>query len=575
MNAAKRKRAAILTRVSTEDQAAEGKTSLEEQVTACTEFIDSRGWDFTGEVYQDVMSGTTPIRNRPALVRALNAADAGEFDVLVVLNLSRLSRKLAISASIADTLSESGVGVASAQESMIDTSTPSGRFVFQQFCAIAELDRESILLKTVAGQRALAKRGILPGGEPPYGYRREGLKREARIVPNEAEREILRLGYEQLVKRRRNAYQLAEWLNDSGFRPRRAARWTAETVRGIWRNETLTTGKTMWGLPRTSEAGGQRNHKAKVDRNGRPVYGEPLEIDLGSPVFTAAQHRAIVRALERRTTGTVPNAPESRLLTGRVFTSEGHAMHGVNLPREVWQGAYRCGNRRQSAGDNRCSCPQLRALPMEELVWAEVSRVLSDPARLEAAARAYLALPDEGSDAESDQRAMDGVRADVERFERGIAKAERGMLLADTAEDERRQAVVVTDLKRELEAARARLAGYEALVSSEAARGQALRDVAALAERARGRLQTLSDAERAEVVRILQVSVVCSGPVVAGMPESVAISGIIDPRMWVHESDTSPSQARPTRAYRDVDAPAQSAGGVGGWRPSRSRGCSS
>lgn len=210
---------------------------------------------------------------------------------------------------------------------------------------------------------------------------------------------------------------------------------------------------------------------------------------------------------------------------------------------------------------------------MEELVWAEVSRVLSDPARLEAAARAYLALPDEGSDAESDRRAMDGVRADVERFERGIAKAERGMLLADTPEDERRQVAVVTDLKRELEGARARLAGYEALVSSEVARGQALRDVAALAERARGRLQTLSAAERAEVVRILQVSVVCSGPVVAGMPESVAISGIIDPRMWVHESDTSPSQARPTPTYRDVDAPGQSAGGVGGWRPSRSRVC--
>lgn len=573
MTAPKRKRAAILTRVSTEDQAAEGKTSLEEQVRTCTEFIDSRGWDFTGEVYEDVMSGTTPIKQRPALLRALGDADSGVYDVLVVLNLSRLSRKLAISASVADALAESGVGVASAQESMIDTSTPSGRFVFQQFCAIAELDRESILIKTVAGQRALARQNRLPGGEPPYGYRREGLKRDSRVVPDEAERAILRLGYEQLVKRRKNAYQLADWLNDGGHKPRKADRWSSEVVRNIWRNPSLATGKVMWGLPKTSEAGSQRRHKAKVDRNGNPVYGEPVEIDLGNPVFTAAEHRALVRALERRTTGTVANPAVSRLLTGRVFTHEGHAMYGVNLPREAWQGAYRCTTRRQSAGANRCSCPQLRALPMEELVWAEVVRLLSDPARLEAAARVYLALPDEDGDGEADQQAMDGVRAEVERFERGLAKAERGALLADTADDERRHQALVADLKRELAAARERLVGYEALVSSVEARGQALRDVAALAEQARGRLHTMTDAERVEVVRILQVSVVCSGPVEAGMPESVAISGVVDPRMWGTDSGTSRSSAGPTPDYSPSGA--QSAPGVAPWRPSRSRGCSS
>ncbi|MEJ1092180.1 recombinase family protein [Microbacterium istanbulense] len=560
MNAAERKRAAILTRVSTEDQAAEGKTSLEDQVRTCTEFIDSRGWDFTGEVYEDVMSGTTPIKQRPALLRALRDAEAGSYDVLVVLNLSRLSRKLAISASVADALADSGVGVASAQESMIDTSTPSGRFVFQQFCAIAELDRESILIKTVAGQRALARQNRLPGGEPPYGYRREGSKRDSQVVPDEAEREVLRLGYDLLVKRRMNAYQVTDWLNDAGIKPRKAERWNAEVVRHMWRNPTHATGKVMWGLPKTSGAGGQRRHKAKVDRQGNPVYGEPLEIDLGNPVFTAAEHRAIVRALERRANGPAANPAVSRLLTGRVFTHEGHAMYGVNLPREAWKGAYRCGTRRQSAGANRCSCPQLRALPMEELVWAEVTRLLSDPARLEAAARAYLALPDEGGDGEADQRAMDGVRAEVERYERGLVKAERGVLLADTPEDERRQAELVADLKRELTAAQERLAGYEALVSSAEARGQALRDVAALAERARGRLHTLTDAERAEVVRILQVSVVCSGPVVAGMPESVAISGVVDPRMWGTDSGTRGSDAGPTLDYSPSDA--QSAPGV-------------
>ncbi|UNK71740.1 recombinase family protein [Microbacterium sp. H1-D42] len=564
-------RAAVLTRVSTDEQAGEGSTSLEDQARLGVEFIESKGWEFTGEVYQDVMSGTLPVRSRPELRRAIQDAARGEFDVLVVLNLSRLSRKLRVSAEVADDLAEVGVGIASVQESMIDTSTPSGRFVFAQFCAIAELDRESILIKTVAGQRALARQNRLPGGEPPYGYRRVGSKRDSRVVVDEAEREVLRLGYDLLVKRRKNAYQVAEHFNDAGIKPRKADRWSAEVVRHMWRNPAHSTGKVIWGLPKTSGAGGQRRHKAKVDRQGNPVYGAPVEIDLGNPVFTAAEHRALIRALERRSTGTVANPAVSRLLTGRVFTHEGHAMYGVNLPREAWQGAYRCATRRQSAGANRCSCPQLRALPIEELVWAEVVRILSDPARLEAAARAYLALPEEGGDAEADRRALDGVRAEIERFERGLAKAERGVLLADSDEDERRQAALVADLKRELSAARERLVGYEALVSSEEARNQALSDVAALADRARGRLHTLADAERAEVVRILQVSVVCSGPVVAGMPESVAISGVIDPRMWGTDSGTSGSSASPTPA--DSPSGAQSAPGVAPWPRWPSPGC--
>jgi len=563
VNNTKRQRASIYTRVSTDEQAGEGSTSLGEQVRLCQEYIDSRGWDFTGTVYEDAgVSGTIPARQRPGLRTALRDAADSEFDVLIVLNLSRLARKLRISAGVADDLNEVGVGIASAQEAMIDTSTYAGRFVFQQFCAIAELDRESILAKTAGAQRAIARSGRLPGGAPPYGYRREGRGRDSRVVPDAAERATVTLMYDLLVKKRRNAEQVAAHLNDAGIAPRHAERWDASSVRSIGRNPTLGTGLVIWGGVNRSQTGGRRAHKARLNHDGTPKYGEPVTIDLGDPVLTVAQHRSLVRALERRSTGGTAHAPVSRVLTGRVFSAEGHAMYGVNLPREAWEGAYRCSKRRVSQGADRCTCDQLRARPLEDTVWEAVAGLLGDPDRLMAMARSYLALPDE-PDAEADTAALSGVQVEIEKLERALSRAERGVLMADSDEDERRQAAVVAGLRSELGAARDRFAGYQALLASAESRGQALRDVAALAERARVNLGRFSLDQRAEVLRILRVSVVVSGPVRKGEPDSLLVSGIVDPRLGF---GSEASSAGATAA----DSQPQSAPGVAGCGPWRS-----
>ena len=97
------------------------------------------------------------------------------------------------------------------------------------------------------------------------------------------------------------------------------------------------------------------------------------------------------------------------------------------------------------------------------------------------------------------------------------------------------------------------MGGYGGLIAADGAPGQALRDGAALAERARGRLHTMSDEERAEVVDILQISVVTSGTVVSGAPEMVAISGIVDPQLWAGTNTETPAEA---------PAPSQSPGRV-------------
>ena len=52
----------------------------------------------------------------------------------------------------------------------------------------------------------------------------------------------------------------------------------------------------------------------------------------------------------------------------------------------------------------------------------------------------------------------------------------------------------------------------------------------------------MSDEERAEVVGILQISVVTSGTVVGGAPEMVAISGVVDPQLWAGAENQTPAE---------------------------------
>lgn len=364
----KRKRAAILTRVSTEEQV--DGTSLADQERLCRSLIESRGWEFTGKVYEDAgVSGT--VENRPALTAAMQAAAKGEFEVLVALNLSRLARKLHISAKVIDDLAELDVAFASVQESFIDTTTSAGRAMAGVFSSFAQMDRDAIVEKTARGQRSKGERGAWPGGKPPFGWRLEGSKATAHPVPDEREREVLREAYRLLVTERLNAFQVAERLNDAGMLTRQAHHlatrpteknrslkpnpWNPESLRRIVANPTLASGVVTWGATPQGQGGMYpRSHKTKVRRDGTPRYGDPIRLVLPEPPFTQAEHRAILRALARRSNRGKATSPVSRALTGQVYGACGKPYYGVTIKGKA--PVMRCTGRRHLLGEEKCTC---------------------------------------------------------------------------------------------------------------------------------------------------------------------------------------------------------------------------
>lgn len=531
------KRASVIIRVSTEEQV--DGTSLADQERLCLALIEARGWKFTGKVYADRgVSGTD--ENRPGLVEALKDAAKGEYEVLVALNMTRLSRKLHISAKVIDDLNELDVAFVSVQESFIDTTTSAGRGMAGVFSSFAQMDRDSIVEKTARGQRAKGEAGLWPGGHPPFGWRLEGHKRTAHPVPDEREREVLAEAYRLLVGKRMNAFQVAARLNDAGMKPRKADAWNPESLRRVLANETMATGVLTWGAP-TSGGLYPRSHKTKVRRDGTPRYGDPIRLELPEPPFTASQHRAIIRALASRSNRGKAASPISRPLTGVVYGECGMAYYGVTIKGKA--PVMRCTGRRHLLGDAKCTCKQVAFEPLESRVWSAVVGFLSDPARLEAMARQYLELPSDAGDGSEDATLLAAVERQIAKLERAQANAARELLLAENPAPIRE---ALAQVERDLAGLHERREGYRALASSARQKGEALRDLAALAERARGNLDRLTADQRRQVYEILRIRVQMTGQVVTDAhrvahPEGLSVSGVLDPRLWGDEGRDSGS----------------------------------
>ncbi len=135
-------------RVSTNDQ----NTDLQRNALMCA------GCE---QIFEDKMSGTKS--ERPGLKRALKCLKRG--DTLVVWKLDRLGRRMKHLIALTEELRAKGVNFRSLTDS-IDTSTPMGRFFFHMMGALAEMERELIVERTLAGLAAARAQGRVGGRRP-------------------------------------------------------------------------------------------------------------------------------------------------------------------------------------------------------------------------------------------------------------------------------------------------------------------------------------------------------------------------------------------------------------------------
>jgi DNA invertase Pin-like site-specific DNA recombinase len=112
-------------------------------------------------IFTDTGSGAD--RNRPELAICLDQIREG--DTLICYKLDRLSRSLVHLLELVEGLEKRGVQFKSLSEN-IDTTTVSGKMIFQIFCVLANYEREQLRMRVLDGLSAARSRGRI-GGRPP------------------------------------------------------------------------------------------------------------------------------------------------------------------------------------------------------------------------------------------------------------------------------------------------------------------------------------------------------------------------------------------------------------------------
>jgi DNA invertase Pin-like site-specific DNA recombinase len=199
-------RAALYTRVSTDDQA-HGGVSLEAQERTLRERASADGAEVAAH-FQDVLSGART--DRPEYVRMLAAATAGDVEIVYVWKYDRLGRDAEELLRARRMLGAAGVRIVSATEGEAEST-----LLYGVHAIMGQVEREKIAERTAMGLREVGRSGRWRGGLPPIGYRLVDGKLV--IVPTEAAI-VRRIYAEYLAGKGQN--RIAAALNTDGIRTR-------------------------------------------------------------------------------------------------------------------------------------------------------------------------------------------------------------------------------------------------------------------------------------------------------------------------------------------------------------------
>ena len=238
-------KAAIYCRYSTDKQDA---GSIADQIRVCAERAEREGWK-AGTPYVDEAISGAAIGNRPAFQALMRDAEAGRFEVLLVMDLSRLSRSAADLNKAIDRLTFKGIRVVSTSNGY-DSGRKGHKIQAGFEGMMGEAFREMARDKTYAALRGRAQGGAVTGGRS-FGYRTLGRDGSPIRTIDENEAVTVRLIFQYYAEGRSPQWIAAE-LNRRRIPSARGGTWASSAIYGDMQdgsgvlNNELYIGVQVW-----------------------------------------------------------------------------------------------------------------------------------------------------------------------------------------------------------------------------------------------------------------------------------------------------------------------------------------
>jgi DNA invertase Pin-like site-specific DNA recombinase len=253
-------------RVSSEEQSAPGRTSIDEQARLCAKALAGTGIPIVGIWRDEGFTGVSRLSERPVGRELFAVVKPGE--IVVCHRVDRLWRNAMPGLADITELRQRGVGLLIAADSRWIPPAggeldPIAEFNLLQGIVLAQLERDMLVARTEAGRRAQLQRGRWPWGVAPYGWKKEHDGLGHKLAEDENEQKILAV---MLRCHRRGASvpKITDVLNEAGFRNRRGERFEYSGVGFLLRKYILPEAGTK-------SEGGAKSNKPKP--NGNPTIG--------------------------------------------------------------------------------------------------------------------------------------------------------------------------------------------------------------------------------------------------------------------------------------------------------------
>jgi len=366
-----KRRAAIYSRVSTDDQAERGY-SLPSQIEACQNFADQKGFEIVS-VYQDDISGAKPITARPDGYEMQGAIEAGQIQAVIMYQVDRLSRDIVDLLATVRGWLRAGVEIYSLDVGQI-TSELDIVLVIKGWQGGDE--RQKIRERTMRGKNAKAQAGKVVGeGTPPFGY----TYLDGELFIEESQAKIVRMIFDWYVSGNEKGgimslISIAKRLTEMGIptpAKSKGMNWRSDKY-GIWHFATVNwiiSSETYCGVLHYGRRVSQGSKIKNRSKDEHTLINVPAIVT--REVWELAQARKIHNSKVGRR-----RMKREYLLRGMVYCSCGRRMVGT-------QARYICTKRNDYFGEHKCRQRQIPTQVIESVTWEYIIGLITDPLQFE------------------------------------------------------------------------------------------------------------------------------------------------------------------------------------------------
>ena len=287
----KKLRCYIYVRVSTSMQV--DGYSLEAQRERLLRFAEFQEMEVVRE-YCDAGKSGKNISGRPEFSQMLQdiAEDRDRVDFILVFKLSRFGRNAADVLNSLQYIQDFGVNLICVEDG-IDSSKDSGKLTITVLSAVAEIERENILVQTMEGRRQKAREGKWNGGQAPFGYELDS--KNGTLTVNSKEAEIVRIIFSKFVNEGLGADSICDYLNQHGYQKKKVKKnelnyFSRGFIMKILDNPVYI-GKIAYGRIATEKVKGSRDQYKRVKSDDYMLVDGIHEAIVDQELWEAARIR--------------------------------------------------------------------------------------------------------------------------------------------------------------------------------------------------------------------------------------------------------------------------------------------